>query len=107
MLPILLRIMMKDIIEKAEARGEPYTVWACIKDLLIVYLLMFIEFFIFMGAYIILHTSNIQQNGAWVKPVVYGATFIVMCIVGMGYMTLMVRVEQIIRNRKKNKCSLN
>lgn len=105
MLPILLKLMMQDIIEKAEARGEPYTVWTCIKDLLIVYLLMFIEFFIFMGSYIILHTSNIQQNGAWVEPTIWGVTFIIMCLVCAVYLALANRVELIIKARRKQ-CSI-
>jgi len=100
MLIILLRLLAQDIVEKSEARGEPYTVWRCIKDLLIVYLLIFIESIIFFNSYIILHTPDIQQGDGWVKPTVYGATFIVMWAVAMGYMSIACRIEKIIRDRR-------
>lgn len=106
MLLLLMALTMQDLIEKAEARGEPYTVWKCIKDLLVVCLLMFIEFFIFIGSGIILHTSSIQQSDAWVKPTIYGLAFIVMCTVVVGYTIVVNRVELIIKERRR-KCSIN
>lgn len=75
MLLLLMTLMMQDLIEEAKALGEPYTVWKCIKDLLIICLLMSIEFFIFIGSGIILHTPNIQQGEAWVNHTREGAGF--------------------------------
>lgn len=106
MLLLLMTLMMQDLIEEAKALGEPYTVWKCIKDLLIICLLMSIEFFIFIGSGIILHTPNIQQGEAWVKPTIYGLTFIVMCAVSVGYTIVVNRVELIIKERRR-KCSVN
>ena len=98
---LLSMLLAKDIAEKAYAQGEPYTVWKCIKDVLVVCLLMVIEFFVFIGAHIILHTSNIQQNDVWAKPSVYGAAFIVMCLVCVGCLKLVNRVELIIKEKRK------
>lgn len=102
MLLLLMTLTMQDLIEKAEARGEPYTAWKGIKDLLEVFLLIFIEIAIFTISHIILHTPDIQQSDAWVKPTIYVLTFIVMFIVAIGYAMLVDRVERITRDRRKS-----
>lgn len=96
MLPILIKL--------AEAWGDPYTVRKAFMDVLSVMFLLAIEFFIFINAGVILHSLSIQQGDEWVKPAIYSATFIIMCLVLAGYLALMNRVELIIINRRKS-CS--
>lgn len=43
----------------------------------------------------------IQQNDVWAKPSVYGAAFIVMCLVCVGYLKLVNHVELIIKEKRK------
>lgn len=89
------------LIKLAEAWGDPYTVRKAFMDVLSVMFLLAIEFFIFINAGVILHSPSIQQGDEWVKPAIYSAAFIVMCLVLAGYLALMNRVELIIRNRRK------
>ena len=96
MLPILIKL--------AEAWGDPYTLRKAFIDVLSVMFLLAIEFFIFINAGVILHSPSIQQGNEWVKPAIYSATFIIMCLVLAGYLALMNRVELIIINRRKS-CS--
>lgn len=96
MLPILIKL--------AEAWGDPYTLRKAFIDVLSVMFLLAIEFFIFINAGVILHSPSIQQGDEWVKPAIYSATFIIMCLVLAGYLALMNRVELIIINRRKS-CS--
>lgn len=96
MLPILIKL--------AEAWGDPYTLRKAFMDVLSVMFLLAIEFFIFINAGVILHSPSIQQGDEWVKPAIYSATFIIMCLVLAGYLALMNRVELIIINRRKS-CS--
>ena len=93
MLPILIKL--------SEACGDPYTVRKAFMNVLSVMFLLVIEFFIFINAGVILHSPSIQQGDEWVKPAIYSATVIVMCLVLAGYLALMNRVELIIRNRRK------
>ena len=93
MLPILIKL--------AKAWGDPYTVWKAFMDVLTAMFLLVTEFFIFINAGVILCSPSIQQGDEWVKPAIYSATFIVMCLVLAGYLALVNRVELIIINRRK------
>lgn len=92
------------LIKLAEAWGDPHTVRKAFMDVLSVMFLLVIEFFIFINAGVILRSTSIQQGDEWVKPAIYSATFIIMCLVLAGYLALMNRVELIIINRRKS-CS--
>ena len=97
MLPMLIRL--------AEVWGDPYAVRRAFMDVLSVMFLLVTEFFIFINAGVLLHSPSIQQNDTWVKPTIYGATFIIMCLVCAVYLALVNRVELIIKARRRQ-CSI-
>lgn len=93
------------LIKLAEAWGDPYTVRKAFIGVLSVMFLLVIEFFIFINAGVILRLPSIQQGDEWVKPAIYSATFIIMCLVLAGYLALVNRVELIIKARRRQ-CSI-
>lgn len=92
---MLLSILLaKDMVEKAEARGEPFTVKKAIIDVLEVTAIMLILAGIIIIAEIITNTPNISGTG--MVPIIYVCTGTTMIAALIGYFASANYIEHIL-----------
>lgn len=86
--------LAKDMVEKAEARGEPFTVKKAFIDVLEVTAIMLILAVIIIIAEIIINTPNIRGTG--MVPIIYVCTGATMVATLIGYFASISYIEHIL-----------